>query len=122
MSQSFSVLLALGFAGVLSAMLIAVAALRVWFGELGLLSAAAVAGVMDVHAAAIAIAAQVADGRISANQAVVPTLVACTTSTAAKILFATTAGTRPFGMRVIPGLVLIVGAAWAGGWFVSALG
>ena len=98
----------------------ALARARVVFGSAA--AGAAVAGVMDVHAAAIAIAAQVADGRISANQAVVPTLVACTTSTAAKILFATTAGTRPFGMRVIPGLVLIVGAAWAGGWFVSALG
>ena len=42
MSQSFGVMLALGFAGILSAMLIAVAALRAWVGELGLISADAV--------------------------------------------------------------------------------
>ena len=121
MSQSFSVMLALGFAAMLSAMLVTVAALRAWFGEPGIISAAAVAGVMDVHAAAIAIAAQVADGRISAAQAVLPTLVACSTSTAAKILFAATAGTRQFSARVIPGLLLIIAAAWAGAWLVKAL-
>ena len=122
MSQSFSVMLALGFAGVLSAMLIATAAMRAWFGEPGMISAAAIAGVMDVHAAAIAIASQVAEGRISSNQAVLPLLVACSTSTAAKLLFAATTGTRAFAARVIPGLVVIVVAAWSGAWFVGALG
>ena len=78
--------------------------------------------VMDVHAAAIAIASQVAEGRISSNQAVLPLLVACSTSTAAKLLFAATTGTRAFAARVIPGLVVIVVAAWSGAWFVGALG
>jgi len=64
----------------------------------------------------------VADGRITAGQAVVPTLVACTTSTVAKVLFAATAGIRPFAQRVVPGLVLILAAAWGAAWVISALG
>lgn len=112
MSQTFSLMLAFGFATVLSTMLIGVAALRAWFGEAGINSAAAIAGVMDVHAAAIAIASQVANGQIAASQSVTPILIACSTSTAAKIFLSTAAGTRQFSMRVIPGLMLIVCAAW----------
>ena len=119
MSRTFTIMLALGFAAMLSAALVVVAALRVWFGEPGLISAAAIAGVMDVHAAAIAVASQVADGRITAAQAVVPILVACSTSTLAKVVFATAAGTRPFGKRAVAGLLSIITAAWLGGLLVG---
>ena len=121
MSQSFSVMLALGFAAMLAVMLVGVSALRALFGQPGIISAAAIAGVLDVHAAAIAVALQVADGRLSADQAVLPVLVACSTSTGAKILFSTAAGTRQFSARVIPGLVLIAAAAWAGWWAICTL-
>ena len=116
MSQTFSLMLALGFATVLSIMLVGVSALRAWFGAAGINSAAAIAGVMDVHAAAIAIASQVASGQISASEAVIPILIACSTSTAAKILFSAATGTRQFSMRVIPGLILIAAAAWSASW------
>jgi hypothetical protein len=113
-------MLALGFAVIVSVMLIAISALRAWFGEIGLISAAAIGGALDLHAASIAVAAQVASGEISAAQAVVPILVASVSSTVAKILFSAAVGGRAFSLRVIPGLVLIVAAAWAGYGLVAA--
>lgn len=121
-SQGFSLMLALGFATVLSIMLIGVSALRAWLGDVGINAAAAIAGMLDVHAAAIAIASQVANGQITASQSVLPILIACSTSTAAKVLFSVAAGTRQFSMRVIPGLILIASAAWAGHWLAKIAG
>ena len=120
-SRSFSLVMALGFAAMLSVMLVVVAGLRTWLGETGLIGAAAIGGALDVHAAAIAVATQVVAGDITARQSVVPILVACSTSTAAKIMFSAAAGTRPFGLRVIPAQLLIVGAAWGGAWVCGIL-
>jgi uncharacterized membrane protein (DUF4010 family) len=76
---------------------------------------------LDVHAAAIAVATQVVEGDITAGQSVLPILVACTTSTVAKIVFSAAAGTRPFAARVIPAQVLIVASAWLAAWLGGAL-
>jgi uncharacterized membrane protein (DUF4010 family) len=75
-SRSFNLVMALVFATMLAIMLVASAALRSWFGETGLVTAAAISGVLDVHAAVISVAAQVADGTISPHDAVVPILTA----------------------------------------------
>lgn len=118
-SRSFNLAMALVFATMLSGMLVAVAALRAWFGEMGLMTAAAIGGLLDVHAAAISVAAQVGEGRIAPMQAVAPLLAACATSTGAKMLFSATAGTRRFALRVVPAqalmLVMACVVAWAGG-------
>ena len=63
--HAFSLPVALAFALTLSAVLIASAALREWFGETGVIVAAAVAGFVDTHSAAIAIASLVASGKMS---------------------------------------------------------
>jgi len=112
MSRSFNLLMALTFAATVAIMLISAAALRAWFGDVGLLAVAAIGGVLDVHAAGISIAAQVADGTMPHSQAVLPVLTACTTSTLAKIFFSATVGTRAFAVRVIPAQLLVIGAAW----------
>jgi uncharacterized membrane protein (DUF4010 family) len=112
MSRSFNLLMALTFAATVAIMLISAAALRAWFGDVGLLAVAAIGGVLDVHAAVISIAAQVADGTMPHSQAVLPVLTACTTSTLAKIFFSATVGTRAFAVRVIPAQLLVIGAAW----------
>lgn len=112
-SRSFNLVMALVFAAMLAVMLTASAALRSWFGETGLVTAAAISGVLDVHAAVISVAAQVADGTISPRQAVIPILTASSTSALAKMLFSAAAGTRPFAVRVIPAQILMIGAAWA---------
>lgn len=111
-SRSFGLALALVFSAMLGTMLILVAALRSWLGESGMVMAAAIGGVLDVHAAAIAIAAQVAEGRVAPAAAVAPMLVAWSTSTATKMIFAGSAGPRPFAARVIGAQALIIAAAW----------
>ena len=95
-------------------MLIASAALREWFGETGVIVAAAAAGFVDTHSAAIAIASLVASGKMTAADAVFPILAALSTNTISKIIFAWSGGGRSFALRLIPGLILVAGAAWAG--------
>ena len=63
-------------------------------------------------------ASLVADGRLEPPAAVVPILVALTTNTVTKMIFAFSAGGRTFALYVIPGLILMVVAAWAGALFV----
>ena len=49
-----------------------------------------------------------------ADGATVPILVGLTANTVSKVVFATSAGGRAFAVRVVPGLVLVAGAAWVG--------
>jgi uncharacterized membrane protein (DUF4010 family) len=112
--KAFSLPAALTFALMLSTILIASAALREWFGETGAIVAAAVAGFVDTHSAAIAIASLVASGKMTAVDAVFPVLAGLSTNTISKIVFAWSGGGRSFALRLIPGLVLVAGAAWAG--------
>lgn len=112
--QAFSLPVALVFALTLSAVLIASAALRNWFGETGTIVAAAAAGFVDTHSAAIAVASLVASGKMSAAEAVFPILAALTTNTVSKMVFAWASGSRAFAARLIPGLILVAAAAWAG--------
>ena len=46
--------------------------------------------------------------------AVFPVLAAFSTNTISKIIFALSSGSRSFASRLIPGLILVAGAAWAG--------
>jgi uncharacterized membrane protein (DUF4010 family) len=112
--QAFSLPVALVLALTLSAMLIASAALREWFGETGVIVAAAAAGFVDTHSAAIAVASLVASGKMSAADAVLPILAGLSTNTVSKIAFAWSSGSRSFTLRLIPGLILVVAAAWTG--------
>ena len=112
--QAFSLPVALIFALTLSAVLIISAALRDWFGETGVIVAAAAAGFVDTHSAAIAVASLVAAGKMTAADAVFPVLAALTTNTISKMVFAWSSGSQSFALRLIPGLILVAGAAWAG--------
>jgi uncharacterized membrane protein (DUF4010 family) len=116
--KAFSLRAALAFALTLSAILLASAALREWFGETGVIVAAAAAGFVDTHSAAIAIASLVASGKMSAADAAFPILAGLSTNTVSKIIFAWSSGGRPFALRLIPGLILVAGAAWAGALLV----
>ena len=109
--QAFSLPVALVFALTLSAMLIASAAPREWFGETGVIVVAAAAGFVDTHSAAISVASLVASGKMTAADAVFPILVGLSTNTVSKIIFAWTSGSRSFALRLIPGFAA---AAWAG--------
>lgn len=112
--QAFSLPGALGFALALSVMLIASAALRDWLGETGVIVAAAAAGFVDTHSAAIAVASLVASGKMTPADAVFPVLAGFSTNTISKIVLAWSSGSWSFALRLIPGLILVAVAAWAG--------
>ena len=112
--KAFSLTTALTFAAILAVVLLAAAAAQDWFGEAGVLIAAAAAGFADTHSAAVSVASLVSDGRIKPPQTIIPVLAAFTTNTVTKMVFAVTAGGRQFALYVIPGLLLMLAAAWAG--------
>ena len=116
--RAFSLSTALGFALTLSCILVASAALREWFGERGIILAAAIAGFVDTHSAAISVASLVASGKMSAGAAIFPILAGFSTNTISKIFLAGTSGGRSFALRVIPGLVVVALAAWSGALYI----
>lgn len=112
--RAFSFSTALVFALTLSSILVASAALREWFGETGIIVAAALAGFVDTHSAAISVASLVASGKMSAADAVFPILAGFSTNTISKMFLAGISGGRSFALRVIPGLIAVALAAWVG--------
>lgn len=120
--DALSLKTALIFAATLSAVLLASAAMRQWFGEAGAILAAALAGFADTHSSAISIAALVATGRMTPIECVVPILAGFTTNSVTKVIVAVAAGGRAFALRVVPGVLLVAVAAWAGALFVLAAG
>ena len=93
-------------------MLVASAALRAGFGEAGMVLGAALAGLVDTHAAAISVASLVAASKLSALDAVFPILAAMTTNMIAKASMSLGAGDLAFARRVLPGLVMSNAASW----------
>lgn len=118
--RAFSLHAAVSLAVAISAVLVASAALRETFGDAGVVIGAAAAGFADTHSPAIAVAALVASGKISAQDAVVPILAAASTNTLSKIAVSFMSGGPGFAVRVVPGLLMVAAAAWGGLWLVRA--
>ena len=112
--EAFSFKSALLLAAILAVVLVAAAALRTWFGEAGLVAAAAISGFADAHAAAVSMSSQVAAGKMVARDACIPILVGLTTNSLTKIVLAVASGSHAFARRVVPGLIVVLAAAWAG--------
>lgn len=55
-----------------------------------------------------------ASGKITPQDAVVPILAGLTSNTLTKIVMAASSGGWTFALRVVPGLILVALAAWAG--------
>jgi uncharacterized membrane protein (DUF4010 family) len=111
--RAFSVWTALGLAAMMAVMLVIAAALRNWLGETGVTVGAVVAGFVDTHAAAISIASLVASAKTTPQEAVLPILAAMTSNAVAKMAMAMGAGSRGFALRMSPGLIAPIAAAWA---------
>jgi uncharacterized membrane protein (DUF4010 family) len=111
--RAFSVGTALGLAEMMAVMLMIAAALRNWLGEAGVAVGAVVAGFVDAHAAAISVASLVAAAKTTPQEAVLPILAAMTSNAVAKIAMAIGAGSRGFALRVTPGVIVPIVAAWA---------
>jgi uncharacterized membrane protein (DUF4010 family) len=109
---AFSVKAALTLAVTLALMMVFSAWLRNTFGETGIILGSAVGGLVDTHASAISVASLASSGKISGADAVLPILAAMTTNAIAKAAMAVGTGGGAFVMRVVPGLVLSIAAAW----------
>jgi uncharacterized membrane protein (DUF4010 family) len=112
--HAFNLLSAAMLAATLSVLLVVSAGLRDNFGEAGVVVGAAVAGFVDTHAAAVSIASLVATAKMDTADATFPILAALSTNTVSKIAVAWISGSRSFAFRLIPGLILVIAAAWAG--------
>ena len=110
--RAFSLKTALFFAGLITTVLLLSAALNLWLGKAGVLTAAAVAGLADTHAAAVSVASLVSAGKFTAQESVLPILAALTANTVSKIIVAISSGGRSFAMRIVPGLLGVIAAAW----------
>lgn len=117
--EAFSFKSALLLAAILAVVLVAASALRTWFGDSGLVAAAAMSGFADAHATAVSMASIVTAGKMAAHDACMPILVGFTTNSITKIILAVASGSRAFALRVVPGLIIVLVAAWTG--FVIAI-
>ena len=95
-------------------------ALTNWLGDRGLLLATGIAGLGDTHAAAISAASLAAVGKAQVPLAAMAVLIGFTTNSVSKAVVAFSLGDRRFALQLLPGIVLMVLAAWAG-WFVRSL-
>lgn len=111
--RAFSVRTALVLAASMAFMLVAVAALKNWYGEAGVIVGMALAGMVDAHTASVSAASLVVSGQLAAQQAVIPILAALSTNALAKIVMAVSAGSVAFALRIVPGVILSLAAAWA---------
>ena len=95
-------------------------ALTNWLGDRGLLLATGIAGLGDTHAAAISAASLAAVGKAQVTLAAMAVLIGFTTNSVSKAVVAFSLGDRRIALQLLPGIVLMVLAAWAG-WFVRSL-
>lgn len=114
--HAFSLWTALIFAAILAVVLLVSRAMNEWFGASGVAVTAAVAGVASVDPAVISVAALTNAGKMAPADAVFPILIALSVNTVTKIVLAASTGGLGFSLRVVPGLLLVVAAAWAGWW------
>lgn len=116
LGDAFSPKTALILAGVLALVSLISAALSQAYGQAGLAAATALAGLADTHAPAVSVATLVSSGAIKVDAATLPILLALTTNTLTKCTAAIALGDGKFAIRVVPGLLLVAGAAWTGWW------
>jgi uncharacterized membrane protein (DUF4010 family) len=82
------------------------------FGTAALSIGTALAGFADVHAAAASLLTLAASGQLSAQQALLPLLLAISSNTVSKIFAAWVGGGAAYGWRVGAGLMLILFCTW----------
>jgi uncharacterized membrane protein (DUF4010 family) len=116
LGRAFDLKQALVFAAVVSTVLMTSAGLHQWLGDRGALLAAGIAGLADAHATTASTLSLSAAGKIAPPTAVSLILVGLSTNSLAKAVVALSAGGSDFVMRTVPGLVLMVLAAWGAMW------
>ncbi len=114
--RAFDLRLAFLFAITIAVILFLCAFLNQRYGNRGLLLGAALSGFADTHATAISIASLVSAGKLNPESAVFPILLGFTTNTLTKIVVAFTIGGYQFALRLLPGLIAVILAAFLGMW------
>ena len=112
--RAFNPLTALLLAAIVALVLLASAGLRQWLGEPGLAIAAAAAGLADAHAGAASVASMAGAGQVMPQEAAWSILAAFTSNSVVKCIIAVTYGGATYASRVVPGVILVSIAAWAG--------
>lgn len=114
--RAFNPWSAVVFVAMLTAVLLASRAMNEWFGASGVVAAAALAGLASVDPAAISVATLASAGKMTASGAALLVLLALSTNTITKAVLCIYAGGFGFALRVLPGLALVILAAWTGWW------
>jgi len=117
--RAFDLRLAFLFAMTITVIMFLCAFLNQKYGNRGLLVGAALSGFADTHATAISIASLVSAGRITPESAVLPILLGLTTNTLTKVVVAFAAGGHRFALRILPGLIAVIMAAFLGMWLAT---
>lgn len=107
--RAFDLRHALLFVAVVSAVLLLSAWLRQVFGDAGLGVVLGLAGFADVHAPAASAAQLVASGQIDPRFAANLIALALATNAVSKTIVAISSGGMHYALRLLPGLVLMVG-------------
>lgn len=113
-SRALDLKTSVGFALLLTAVLVISAGLNASLGNMGMVLGAVVSGFADAHATAASGASLAAAGKITVEQAILPILLGLTSNTITKAVVAYNAGGRRYAMQIIPGLVFMLAAVWAG--------
>jgi uncharacterized membrane protein (DUF4010 family) len=110
--HAFSLTQALLFALILTGVTAAVAFARTHLGPAAVTVGAAVAGLVDVHAAAGSVLSLGAGGMLEDSELVLAILIAFSTNTCSKFAAAYLAGGTQFAARIGLGLIVITLATW----------
>lgn len=114
--HAFSVRQALGFAAILSIASIAMAYANSYLGPQAALAGAALAGLLDTHAAGASVLSLAAAGSLPVADAQLAVLLALSANTASKVVAAQLAGGARYATRTGLGLVVGLLAAWLAYW------
>jgi uncharacterized membrane protein (DUF4010 family) len=110
---------ALMFAAIVGAILLFSAGVHRWLGDTGVVIAAGVSGLADLHAAAASVAQLAKRGALAMPDAGLPVFVALVANSCSKLLMAWLRGGRAFLLRLLPGVMLIVAAFALGLWWAA---
>lgn len=102
------------FALTVTAVLFVSAALNDWLGSSGVTISAAAAGFADAHSPMVGVASLVAAGKLSPADGAIAIMASLTTNSVTKCILAFTSGGRVYARDLIPGVIAVIAAAWAG--------
>ncbi|MEN9313615.1 MAG: hypothetical protein RIS35_8 [Pseudomonadota bacterium] len=111
--RALSVMPALFFAVLMSALTALATAIHAHYGEHAAMAAAVIGGIADTHAAAASLAALSAGGLIPAEQLALPLILAFSVNSGSKWVAARVGGGGRFARAVSPGLAMTVAGAAA---------